>query len=225
MYLVMKGISKRSVAMDVRQGPLSAARRNLEEFGLEDLIETRLSDGLEGLEKGEADSLVIAGMGGKLMMSILDKRDIPGLGIRTGVLQPQSDIREFRQYLRSRGCSIRDERIVIEDGKYYFPMLVSFSPDRDYNLEAAEGISRELEALVSGEDSGSLLERALLLSDCYGAFNIARRDEALLEYLCHGAEVDRSILARLDEKEHGERYTEVSNELSNIELLLKLFGH
>ena len=57
--------------MDVRPGPLSRARENITRYGLEDYIETRLSDGLAKLEPGEGDTLVIAGMGGPLMERIL----------------------------------------------------------------------------------------------------------------------------------------------------------
>ena len=51
----------------------------MQQYGLEQYIETRLSDGLEKLEAGEADTLVIAGMGGPLMERILtDGEDSPG---------------------------------------------------------------------------------------------------------------------------------------------------
>jgi tRNA (adenine22-N1)-methyltransferase len=221
MYLVLSGISDRAIAMDVRQGPLSAARGNIEEFGLTDRIETRLSDGLERLQPGEADSLVIAGMGGKLMISILDRKDLRSLGIIMGVLQPQSDLSDFRKYLRSKGYTAVSERVVLEDGKYYFPMLVDFSPAEG----AYQGKVKELSGILAeycgeGESSFDIAER---LSDRYGVCNILNRDEVLLEYLIHGAEVDRSILKSLDERLHEGRYREVTNELSDIELLLKLF--
>lgn len=41
--------------------------------GLENRIETRLSDGLEKLSPGEAEAVVIAGMGGELMIHILEQ--------------------------------------------------------------------------------------------------------------------------------------------------------
>ena len=60
-----------ALAMDVAPGPLSIAQQNLMLTGLSDRCETRLSDGLAGYKKGEAGTLVIAGMGGRLMASIL----------------------------------------------------------------------------------------------------------------------------------------------------------
>ena len=50
VYLVQKGLSPRVIAMDVRSGPLERAREHIREYGLQDRIETRLSDGLHGLK-------------------------------------------------------------------------------------------------------------------------------------------------------------------------------
>ncbi len=83
IYLIQTGAVSRAIAMDVNQGPLARAREHIAQYGLEASIETRLSDGLAALRPGEADSIVIAGMGGALMVRILDEgRDkldeIPG---------------------------------------------------------------------------------------------------------------------------------------------------
>ena len=70
--LVRRGTVKRALAMDVRKGPLSRAEESVAMAGLENRIETRLSDGLEKLSPGEAEAVVIAGMGGELMIHILE---------------------------------------------------------------------------------------------------------------------------------------------------------
>lgn len=49
------------------KGPLSRAREHIHQYGLDNYIETRLSDGLKEIGKEEGDTLVIAGMGGPLM--------------------------------------------------------------------------------------------------------------------------------------------------------------
>ena len=61
IYLVQKGISDSVIAMDVGSGPLSHAREHIEEYGLESKIETRLSDGLQKLEIGEAECMISNG--------------------------------------------------------------------------------------------------------------------------------------------------------------------
>ena len=68
IWLVSEKTVPSAIAMDVRPGPLSRARENITRYGLEDYIETRLSDGLAKLEPGEGDTLVIAGMGGPLIV-------------------------------------------------------------------------------------------------------------------------------------------------------------
>ena len=71
IYLARSGKIPEAVAMDVNRGPLERAEENIRAYELEDRIKTRLSDGFSALEQGEADSAVIAGMGGGLMSRIL----------------------------------------------------------------------------------------------------------------------------------------------------------
>lgn len=83
-------------------------------------ITTRKSDGLAELSKGEVDALVIAGMGGHLIIDILrnglDKLK-PGMQL---VLSPQSDLRLVRYELRKMNIFITEERCLTEEGKWYF---------------------------------------------------------------------------------------------------------
>ena len=68
--LVERGIAKRALAMDVGRGPLLRAQEHVRKRGLEDRIELRLSDGLTLLSPGEADVVVLSGMGGELILRI-----------------------------------------------------------------------------------------------------------------------------------------------------------
>ena len=150
IYLIQTGAVSRAIAMDVNPGPLSRAREHIAQYGLQCAIETRLSDGLAALRPGEADSIVIAGMGGALMTRILDEgRDrLNGVSEQTGgccsgadncadpqaehrgkgrgcrelILQPQSEIWLVRGWLDRNGWEIVREDMVCEDGKYY-PMM------------------------------------------------------------------------------------------------------
>ena len=72
--LMERGLADKVIAMDVRKGPLEIAAKNVAEYGMENNIELRLSDGMERLKPGEADAIIIAGMGGLLMCSILEIR-------------------------------------------------------------------------------------------------------------------------------------------------------
>lgn len=122
--LIQRGIARHVIAMDVGQGPLLRARGHIARYCLEDRIETRLSDGLQKLQPDEADTVIIAGMGGELMLRILTEGSHMWASVRQWILSPQSEIEEFRRGLAALGFSIRKETMLCEDGKFYTVMLV-----------------------------------------------------------------------------------------------------
>ncbi len=122
IYLILQRRIPRAIAMDVRPGPLSRARENIGAYGLLDYIEVRQSDGLEALAAGEAQTVVIAGMGGPLMEGILKEGAQKLASIRELILQPQSDVGHFRRFLQELPFTVTDEEMVREDGKFY-PMM------------------------------------------------------------------------------------------------------
>ena len=77
---------------------------------LEEKIETRLSDGLSALKPGEVHTMIAAGMGGGLVIHIMEKDPSVTAKIREFILQPQSEISKVRFYLEESGY-----RIVCED--------------------------------------------------------------------------------------------------------------
>ena len=77
---------------------------------LEDYIETRLSDGVESLKVKEADSIVIAGMGGELVIHILTQGEEVCRQAKELILQPQSELRRVRRFLRENKYKIIDDR-------------------------------------------------------------------------------------------------------------------
>ncbi|MBQ9766879.1 MAG: SAM-dependent methyltransferase [Lachnospiraceae bacterium] len=119
IYLVEQGISPRVVAMDVNAGPLARAKENVARFSMEEQIDLRLSDGLSALRPGEADTILIAGMGGPLVERILTMCPETVAAVKELVLQPQSEIAEVRRFLHRAGFRIAAEDMLFEDGKYY----------------------------------------------------------------------------------------------------------
>ncbi len=120
--LVLEGRISSAVAMDVNRGPLERAEEHIAAYGLGTYIETRLSDGLRELKEGEADTVLIAGMGGRLTRRILQEGEHCLSSVKELILQPQSEIWLVREYLFCYGYKITEEDIVREDGKFY-PML------------------------------------------------------------------------------------------------------
>ncbi len=118
-YLVLNNIIRTALAMDINEGPLNRADENINRFSLKDKIKTRLSDGLKELKDGEADTVVIAGMGGILINSILDNDKERLTSVKNYILQPMTAIEETRKYLSENGFLITDEKLAKEDEKIY----------------------------------------------------------------------------------------------------------
>ncbi len=108
------------IASDINKGPLEKGKVNIKEYGYEDdKIETRLGSGLETIKSGEVESVVIAGIGGKLMLDLL-KQDESKLGsFKQLILQPQNEEIDVKKYVHSIGYSIKDESYVLEKGMRY----------------------------------------------------------------------------------------------------------
>lgn len=124
IYLAEKGICPKAIAADIKIGPLKRAEAHIRKHGLSDRIETRFSDGFHRLEPGEADTVIIAGMGGELMIHILEDGQHMWESVREFILSPQSDLFQVRRYLEKNGFQIEDEEMVMDEGKYYTVMLV-----------------------------------------------------------------------------------------------------
>lgn len=138
--MVQRKKVKKAIAMDLRVGPLDRAKKHIAEYGLEDWIETRLSDGVAALTPGEADSIVVAGMGGELVMHILSDGEAVCRSAKELILQPQSELAEVRRYLAEKGYRIRQEDMVLDDGKYYPMMRVIPEPAEELSeIEALYG--------------------------------------------------------------------------------------
>lgn len=119
VYLVINNIIDSAIAMDINKGPLHKACENINKFSLNNKIKTRLSDGLAELEDGEADTVVIAGMGGVLINKILENDKERLNSVKTYILQPMTAIYETRKYLAENGFIIVDEALAKEDDKIY----------------------------------------------------------------------------------------------------------
>ena len=127
VYLIQAGKCPKCLAMDVRRGPLSGAEEHIAAYGLGEYIETRLSDGLAAYRIGEAQTLVCSGMGGRLMKKILEEGGDKTRSFTELILQPQSEISEFRIFLREAGFLVTEEEAVYEEGKYYFAMKAVYA--------------------------------------------------------------------------------------------------
>ena len=157
--LVRRGLFERAVASDLREGPLSAAAVHVRQAGLAEHISLRLGDGLGVLAPGEADVILISGMGGALMQRMLTEGEAAAKAAARLVLSPQSEIPAFRSFLQKNGFRIADEAIVFEDGKFYF--LMTAEPGRQTPWRKAERLYGKLLLKAGGATMEAYLIRRI----------------------------------------------------------------
>lgn len=119
-YLVHKGIAARAVAGEVVKGPYESAVKQVRTEGLTDKITVRMADGLAAVEEAdEITAVTIAGMGGSLIVSILEKHPQALKSVTRLILQPNIHAKAIREWAMENGWAIQDEVILEEDGKIY----------------------------------------------------------------------------------------------------------
>ena len=123
-FLIESGLSRRVIASDIADGPLSAARQTVARQGLSDRIAVYKSDGLKDIPAevlGEVTDVIIAGMGGELIAEILSHRE--GLPQNVNlILQPNSRAAVLRGFLYGNGFDIISESAV-RDGRFTYTVL------------------------------------------------------------------------------------------------------
>lgn len=179
IYLVQKGCMQRAIAMDINEGPLQRAVEHIERETLGAYIQTRQSDGLEKLSPGEADAVIIAGMGGNLTIDILTRGENVVRTLDQLILEPQSELAAVRAFLRENNYFVEAEDLVLEDGKYY-PILRVLP-------------KRSSDVLTFSGESG--LSPAVL--DAYGHRLLAAHHPVLLSFLQKEKKQCEQILAGL----------------------------
>lgn len=120
VYLLMNHISSSVIATDSRPGPLQAAKETLDLFNLSQAVELRMGDGLSVLkEEDDVDAIIIAGLGGDTIRTILAE----GLDFLDKeivlILQPMTNVGSVRIWLSQNGFTILQEDIADEEDDYY----------------------------------------------------------------------------------------------------------
>ena len=172
--LIRDGKARRVIATDVRKGPAEIARENIKKYSLSDKIEVRLGSGLSVIEKGEADLIIIAGMGGELICDIIASDEDKARASEL-ILQPMNSQYELRKYLVQNGFTIYDEDIAVEGFKVYNIIFVrngksaEFESDTDYHIPPYlvkhknfkrfyEKKKREFEKVVKGLENSAEMD-------------------------------------------------------------------
>jgi tRNA (adenine22-N1)-methyltransferase len=116
---VRSGKAAGAVAGEVNPGPYEAARKQVSDAGLKERITVRRGDGLEVISAGEVDVITIAGMGGALIASILDRGLSKLDEVKLLILQPNVGEDILRRWLLEHHWVVVAEQLLEEDGKVY----------------------------------------------------------------------------------------------------------
>lgn len=118
--LVKRGVISGAIAGEVVEGPFQSACQNVQKEGLTQQIQVRLASGLDAMTVEDGiEEIVIAGMGGRLISTILDQGQVKLQGIQTLILQPNNRENELRIWLEKHAYQIIAEEILEEAGKIY----------------------------------------------------------------------------------------------------------
>ena len=190
----------RAIAADIGAPPLDHARRTAGLYGVSERMDFRLGDGLAVVEPGEAEVIVIAGMGGDTITEILDaapwSRDGPLL-----LLQSMSRTDVLRRWLPANGYAVCQEKLVQDKGVLY-PILAVRGGETPPATEAqAQG-----GFLLEGDPLWGLYLAGRLLRLRRAAAGLARaRDPALGEKRAQLLAVIGELERRKEEWDHDKR--------------------
>ena len=121
-YLVREGVCPFAILTDVRKGPLEKTRLSAEKAfkisaGIDTKIELRQGDGLFALEEAEVDAVVIAGMGGETIISILSADPKKTKSFNKFILQPRTKTEPLKEWLECECWNIITETSAEERGR------------------------------------------------------------------------------------------------------------
>lgn len=173
-----------ALASDINEGPVKAAIANIRKNGLSDQIRAVRADGLDSARDFSPDCITVLGMGGELIVSILDKAEWIRDKNITLVLQPMTHPEILAKYLAEEGFAVIDEITVCDGGR----------ADRIYRIISAkfDGKARKLtegEALIGIIN----IERGDSVTRAYIERNIRILETRIKGRLGAGGEADAEI--------------------------------
>ena len=137
-FLSLSQKCKSVMATDINQKPLQSAQANLERLGCKN-VKLVLCDGLSLVTRADADTVIIAGMGGEVISGIIDRAQFLRDGSVTLILQPTTAAKGLRQFLAKNGFTVERETAIEENGKIYSIMLVRFT-GKEYELSQVQAL-------------------------------------------------------------------------------------
>lgn len=157
-------------------------------------------------------------------MRILSDETEKTVSFRELILQPQSEIQQFRGFLRMQGYLIAEENMIEEDGKFYPIMKAVHCSGDGGGMTDMAGISYKPHidgnTLTQGESIEAFWQR---MDDRYGPILLRQKHPVLYRYLEREARIYEQILEqmRMRGTEEGGRYEEISRQKQDCLAVMK----
>lgn len=119
IYLHKKAVAEKIIACDINEKPLQKAQQNIEAYHAQNTISIRRGNGLQPLKPHEVQSIIISGMGGMLLIEILEQSKEVVQTAEELILCPHLDVFAVRKYIHKIGFCIVDEKMILEDNIFY----------------------------------------------------------------------------------------------------------
>lgn len=149
IYLKLEGRISCALASDINEGPVASAVENIKKYGVADSVFAVMADGLDAARDFRPDDIAVLGMGGELIMSIIDKAQFVKDENIHLILQPMTHAEKLYCYLLENGFEIICERFCATSEK---------RGDRIYRVICARycGVSRKCDMIeaMAGKDTG-----------------------------------------------------------------------
>ena len=153
IYLAQHGLARRIIASDISERSLNPARRSAAKYGVEDKIKFIAAPGLSGIGEFDADTVVIAGMGGETIIGILSGVPWVICGDIRLILQPQSKNVDLYLWLRENDISVHDASLARDRGRIYAVLSAGSggraAADCDPEIEVLSLLAKKRDPLFS----------------------------------------------------------------------------
>lgn len=123
--------NQKSIASDISEKVIEKASLDIKKLGLDNLIDLRVSNGLSSIKEGEADTLVLSGMGTHTILEILKNTNLRFKKIIT-ISNNYHDI--LREKMNELNYIVETEQIIKENNKYY-NLILFVSGNKKYTKE------------------------------------------------------------------------------------------
>ena len=197
-------VIKSSILCDVNVGPLQNAQQTFK--GKNYSTEFRLGSGLEPLNEGEVDAVAIAGMGGGLIIDLLNHDRDKTLSYPFFLLQPMTEQDRLRNWLLDHKMVILWDYFFIDMDKHY-EVIVAYNPNSTLHNQLAHVVNSSDESLFINPTSDLEFGYCINLKDADGY-------RAFLDFKKHKY---KSVISKISKESHSEIYTATQNKLKLIE--------